>query len=480
MSATVSSTNYRALPLARPLAKLISRLRSSDRGQMLRATLVITALVVAVKACTLAKEMAVARWFGAADALDAFYVALVLPTYLMTVVGDTFNAAFIPTYIEVREKEGAQAAERLLSSIAAFDLAVLIGAAIVLALLHTWLLPLLGSSFGPKKLALTGSLFFMLLVWLSLGGLNSLWRAALNARGHFALTALVPALTPLVVLVLLVIAGSIWGVYALAIGTIVGVCAELALTGYALSIGGGAGLLPWWHGFDSSVRKVLGQYAPLVAGGVLMASTVLVDQAMAAMLGKGSVSALNYANKLVGIPLNLGIYSVSIVVFPTFSLLTAKEDWPGLRRALKFYSFLLAIITIPLTLALCFFSKPLVGLLFHGGAFTEQDVQLVGRVAALLCIQVPFYSIGVLYVRAISALKRNQILMWGTTISVVINVVLNYLFMKVLGLPGIALSTSAVYAISCFYLWLMLTRTLKHHESAAQSNYVATAANSVL
>jgi putative peptidoglycan lipid II flippase len=133
-----------------------------------------------------------------------------------------------------------------------------------------------------------------------------------------------------------------------------------------------------------------------------------------------------------------------------------------------------------LTLALCFFSKPLVGLLFHGGAFTEQDVQLVGRVAALLCIQVPFYSIGVLYVRAISALKRNQILMWGTTISVVINVVLNYLFMKVLGLPGIALSTSAVYAISCFYLWLMLTRTLKHHESAAQSNYVATAANSVL
>ena len=447
---------------------------------MLRATVIITGLVVAVKACTLVKEMAVARWFGAADALDAFYVALLLPTYLMTVVGDTFNAAFIPTYIEVREKQGTVAAERLLSSIAAFDLAVLVGAALVLALLHSWLLPLLGSSFGPGKLALTGSLFFMLLVWLSLGGLSSLWRATMNARGHFALTALVPALSPLTILVLLVIAGHLWGIYALAIGTIIGVCAELTVSGYTLWLGGGAGLLPWWHGFDPSVRKVLGQYAPLVAGGVLMASTVIVDQAMAAMLGKGSVSAINYANKLIGIPLNLGIYSVSIVVFPTFSLLTAKEDWPGLRRALRFYTLLLAGLTIPLTIGLAFFSRPLVALLFHGGAFTEHDVRLVANVAALLCIQVPFYSIGVLYVRAISALKRNQILMWGTTISVCINVALNYLFMKILGLPGIALSTSVVYAISCFYLWLMLGRALREHEVAIATPYVVDPANSAV
>ena len=67
---------------------------------------------------------------------------------------------------------------------------------------------------------------------------------------------------------------------------------------------------------------------------------------------------------------------------------------------------------------------------------------------------------------AIQALKRNQILMWGTLISVSLNITLNYLFMKVMGLPGIALSTSVVYAVAFCYLGFMLKRLIRKHEAA--------------
>jgi putative peptidoglycan lipid II flippase len=309
-----------------PLARRIARFRESASGRMLTVTCTVTSLVLLVKACTLIKEMVIARRFGAGDALDAFYVALVLPTFLMNVVGDSFNAAFMPTYIEVRERDGTRAAECLLSSIAVIDLVVLVAVALVLATLHGWLSPLLGSSFGPSKLALARTLFLVLLMWLSISGLSTLWRAALNAHEHFALTALVPILSPLTILIVLAVAGTFCGVYALAAGTVLGMAAELMVSGCALRLSGSI-VIPRWYGFDASVRKVLSQYAPVVAGSLLMGSTVLVDQSMAAMLGRGSVSALNYANKLLGIPLNLGIYSVSIAVFPTFSLLSAKEDW---------------------------------------------------------------------------------------------------------------------------------------------------------
>ena len=56
--------------------------------------------------------------------------------------------------------------------------------------------------------------------------------------------------------------------------------------------------------------------------------------------------------------------------------------------------------------------------------------------------------------------------MWGTPISVFANVALNILFMRIIGLPGIALSTSMVYAISCGYLCLMLFRALRQNERA--------------
>jgi putative peptidoglycan lipid II flippase len=84
----------------------------------------------------------------------------------------------------------------------------------------------------------------------------------------------------------------------------------------------------------------------------------------------------------------------------------------------------------------------------------------------MFCLEIPFYSIAILYVRGIYSLKRNHLILWGTLISVAVNVVLNILFMRIIGLPGIALSTSAVYAINCGYVCLVFFRALRRNESA--------------
>jgi len=81
-----------------------------------------------------------------------------------------------------------------------------------------------------------------------------------------------------------------------------------------------------------------------------------------------------------------------------------------------------------------------------------------------------------LYVRAIASLKRNHILLWGTVISVCVNALLNVIFMKIMGLPGIALSTSAVFLVTSTYLGLMLYHALRSEE-ALQPSY-AMAVNS--
>jgi hypothetical protein len=58
--------------------------------------------------------------------------------------------------------------------------------------------------------------------------------------------------------------------------------------------------------------------------------------------------------------------------------------------------------------------------------------------------------------------------MWGTLISVSANVGLNLFFMKIIGVPGIALSTSVVLAVSCVYLSIVLFRTLRQNERASE------------
>ena len=446
------------------VAGKIRRMNDSVNGRIFTAAVIIAALASVVKVVSLAKEMLIARIFGAGDALDAFYVAILLPSFLSSIIVNSFGSAFVPTCIQVRETEGDLAAQRLFSTVAALNLAALLGLTVFLAVTAQWLLPIIGSGFGPEKLALTRTLFFISLGLLLLTGLSMLWRAMLNARECFALSALAPIMYPVIVLIAIVASSGSRRIYALALGSVLGTLGELAMAGYGLWRRG-IPIIPRWYGLTGPVRQVLRQAAPAVAGALLVGSNTLVDQSMAAMLGSGSVAALNYANKLISLLLSIGVSSLATAVLPSFSRLSANQDWAGLRRVLNTYTRLVALVTVPLTVALIIFSEPLIATFFQGGAFSRQDAHLVARVQSLLFLQLPFYAIGMLYVAAINSLRRNQILIWGTTISISVNVLLNFLFMRIFGLPGIALSTSCVLLVAFLYLRFMLMLTLKEHEA---------------
>jgi putative peptidoglycan lipid II flippase len=454
--------------VSRRLVRMTRAFGESASGRIFTATVLVAGFSTLVKAVTLVKEMLIARCLGTSDALDAFYMAFLLPNFLSSVIMVSGNAALIPAYIEVERRDGADEARRLFSSFVALSLVFLCILSVVLAVLQRWMLPVIGYGFGPAKLALTRLLFLILIASIWLSGLNALWRAALNAHECFALTAIAPIATPVIIAVLLITSRPASRVYALTFGLVLGTVGELAIAGYGLRVCN-IPLLPRWHGLNSALRRAFAQTWPIMAGSLIMGSTALVDQSMAASLGPGGVSALNYANKLLSMLLAIGLTSLSIAVLPAFSKQTASSDWSGMRAVLSTYRRGILLVSSLLTVLLIAYSRPIVELFFQGGAFSRESADLVSRVQILLVLQLPFYATGILYVNAIQALKRNAILMWGTLISVSLNATLNYLFMKVLGLPGIALSTSVVYVAAFFYLGFMLERVIKEREADTES-----------
>ena len=407
-----------------------------------------------------AKELVVANQFGTGDVLDAFLIAFLLPSFAINVVMGSFNAALIPTFIHVRENEGLEKAQQLFSSVTVWNTVVLVIVSVLLAMASSFILPILGSGFSPEKQALTRSIFFVLLPILAISGLGITWAAVLNASERFALVAISPMIKPIVTVALLVVMGKIWGIYALAAGTVGGVVLEAGLLAWGVRRRG-FHLVPRWHGLTPPMKKVINQYMPMVAGAFLMTSTSLIDQSMAAMLGPGSVSTLNYAGKAVTLILGVGSISLGTAVFPHFSRMVAVYDWAGIRYTLKTYTYLILLVTIPLTLILVFFSESLVRFFFERGAFTSADTWRVSQVQALFLLQVPFYLLGILMVRLISSLKMNRILMQAAIINLFLKITFNYLLMQRLGAAGIALSTTLVYVVSFIYCSIMLYKQIK-------------------
>ena len=407
-----------------------------------------------------AKELAVARWFGRGDALDAFLIAFLLPSFLVNLVAGSFNAAMIPTFIQVREREGKEAAQRLFSGVMVVSLGLLVGVSVVVGVLAPYFLPLMGSGFSPAKLMLTRRLLYALLPFIALSGLAVAWTAILNAGEHFGLPALSAILTPLSIIAFLLLLGKAWGIYTLALGTVTGVGLQAAVLGWLLRERG-IRLEPRWYGWDPNLRKVIGQYAPALAGTLLMGSTELVDQSMAAMLEPGSVAALNYARKIVSLFIVVGATPLGTAALPYFSQMVANQDWSGCRHTLKVYSRLIVLVTVPITLGLVVFSHPLIRIVFQRGAFTAADTGVVSRVQAFLSLQIPFYFLSNLGVRLVSALKRNWVLMVIAGVNMVVNIILNLILMRYIGVAGIALSTSFVYLVSCALVYASIAKSLQ-------------------
>ena len=428
----------------------------SANRRVFGALVIVGACTVLVKLVAFLKDAVVAYQFGTGDALDAFLIALVLPQFAITLVGGSLNVALIPTYIQVQEREGRNAANQLMSSATVITALFLVTLSIVLALTATHILPLLASGFSDEKLALSHSIYLVLLCTLILHGLGTAWGAVLNAMNRFTLVATVPIITSLVTLAAVLALTRSYGAHALALGTVGGALIETGLIGWWLTREG-VSILPRWGGVTPAVRQVLRQYFPMIAGAFLMGGTSVVSQSMAAMLDPGSVSALAYGSKVTNMLLGIGATAVSTAFLPHFSRLVAVADWGGLRHTITTYARLLLMVTIPITALLIYFSEPLVAILFQRGAFTEENTRIVASAQAMYLLQVPVYIVGMLFVRLVSALKANHLMMWTNVLNLSLCIVLTHVLSQWWGVAGIALATSIIYLVNtCVLSWMVL------------------------
>jgi putative peptidoglycan lipid II flippase len=434
--------------------------RSTNRSILLAAA-IVGSMTLIVKAAAFVKDLIVAHNFGVSRELDAYLIAFVLPQFAINVVAGAFHTSLVPTYIEVRDREGQEAAQELFAAVMARALLILLACAVLLAVMGPVILPVIGSGFDSDTLSLSRNMFFMTLPAVIISGMGVIWGAVLNAHDKFALAALAPLAVPVVTLLLVLLTYQTLGVYALALGLVLGFTIQAALLAWSLRQRN-IKLRPVWHTPQKeAVRIVMQQFLPAAAGTIIASSTELVDQSMAASLGAGSVSALNYGMKLLSFVMGIGATALGIAVLPYFSKMVAERNWAKVKHTYKTYALLIIASTVPIVVIFTVFSEPIVRILYERGRFTPEDTIIVSQIQAALFLQMPFYLTGIMGVRLLSAFRKNQYVSIIALSNLGINIVANYIFSYYLGIVGIALSTSLVYVISSTAIWFVLVRAIK-------------------
>jgi len=449
------------MPAALQETKRTSELMKAEgvHRAILHAAISVGAAGIIVKLVATAKEIAVASVYGRSDAMDAFFAAALIPSLLVNLISESMNQALVPTLVRVREHEGRDQAQQLLSSSMLWMCLLLGVVSALMALLAHGFFPLIASNFPPAKLALSIRLYYDLLPIVLITGIATNCTAILNTLDHFALPALAPAVISVSIICGVPLLGVRFGIWALVYATLAGSLLHAGLVAWMMEAHGYRFRLQW-HGMTEATREVAGQYGPVLLSSVVASGGLLVDQSMAAMLPAGSLSALVYANRFVSVVLTLLAGAVSTAVVPYFSRMIAHRDWAGCRHTLHTWAAITACLSAPVAALLIAIARPLVRIAYQHGRFGPHDTVIVASVLAMYAVQIPFYVTSRVYYRFIVAMRRTDLILYCGIINLGLDIVLNLILMHWFGVAGIALATSLWTASTFFFLWYWSRRLL--------------------
>ncbi len=434
--------------------------------RILRAALSVSAAGVVVKAAAACKEIAVAGVYARTDAMDAFLAAALIPGLLVNLISESMNQALVPTLVRVRETEGHGQAQQLLSSTMLWMCLLLAAASAAMALAAQGFFPLIASHFPAPKLDLSIRLFYALLPVVVITGVATNCTAVVNTLDRFALPALAPMVISASILAGVLTLGSRLGIWAMVWSTLAGSLLH-ALLMIWMMVRNGYRFRLRWYGMNEATRTVGRQYGPVLLSGVVASGGLLVDQSMAAMLAAGSVSALVYANRFVSVVLTLAAGAISTAMVPYFSRSIAHRDWAGCRQMLRTWVRRTAAVSAPVAVLLIAASHAIVRLTYQHGAFSPADTAVVAQVLAMYAIQIPFFVVSRVYYRFLVAMLRTDLVLWCGVVNLGLDVVLNLILMRWLGVAGIALATS-LWSVSTFFFLRYWARVVLSRAALAE------------
>jgi putative peptidoglycan lipid II flippase len=392
-----------------------------------------------------AKAVVLARAFGSGAALDSYLLAFLVPSFLVDVFCGSLVPVLVPKLVELQYWEGQAKAIDFYGYILRRSMWLSCGTAAALAA-GSALVAMLGAGSARLNLHQLGVLTLLMTPILPLAAVANVWRAVLNARGSFVIPAFTVTLTPTVIILCILLSRASPGTWLLAAGTSLASLAEVVVLGMGLR-SAGLPILPQQPEGNFSLTVVRNEYRYLAAVTAMSAGTAVIGQSMAAALGAGSVSILNYGTRLAGVLMAIGPAALGVTILPRFSYMAASRDWESLKQSL--WRILSGSLLLAGTAAafLIVFSIPIVRLTLQRGAFTAADTRAVASVQAYSLLQLPFIVGITILMRVLSALKANRAMLPFSVAALVMSTGLNYALMARYGVAGIALAASSVQAL---------------------------------
>jgi putative peptidoglycan lipid II flippase len=417
---------------------------------------------LASRALGLFREVLTAKYFGATSVLDAYNAAYTLANLARQLLAEgALSASFVPVFSRVHKREGEGAAKSLASQVLTIMLLVCPLAVLIGVLCSPLLVRIVAPGFDADQSSLASSLTKALFPFLMIVSLGALAMGILNSVGSFFVPAVAPAASNLAFIIILLAFSRNISIWTMAAAVLIGGACNMALQ-WGMAWHKGYPPMPAKPDFSNpDLRQMLSLFLPYAAGLSLNQINPVISRMLGSYLGDGVISVLNYADRVIQLPLGIFVIAISQAVLPMLSRLE-PDDTAGfqlfIRDALRFNLF----IVLPAALAIIMLARPIVHILYVRGQFGEWAWTATAGALACYAAGLPGMACNTVLMRALYARSLPKAAVKVTIFTVCANLVLGIVLRRWFSHMGLALGTSLAFTGASFFGACQIRRNIGH------------------
>lgn len=430
----------------------------AEKKSILRTTLLVMPALFVFRAGELFLPLVLAYWLGRTAAMDVYFFAWAVFAFAGSLVFSAFkDSPLVPVLAEERIARPKEVPP-LLGTV----------------LLHTWILGgalavLIGGfalgwfafRYHGAEFTLAAWMVLPFTVYLVVMATRTFFNALLSVERQFVVQPVASGLGMLINIAVLAAFHSRVGVGLVPVAALAGEAVVAALLAwYAIRIVGVKIELGLTR--PRALVKIAGLIMHEVGGGAVTRVNPVVDQLMAGLSGiVGAGTMLRYSGDVALVPTSLLQAALLPVLLSHLSDDFARRDLTTFRRTVVRSLTTVTALLLVATAIFWTFRAPILRFVFLRG---EMDAEGVDRMIRLL----PYHLVGLapfgallVLARAHVALKNSGIMIGMGLLNAGCNAAFNVVLLKLLGLEGIALSTSCVHLAIAVVFWFQFEKRLE-------------------
>lgn len=422
-----------------------------NESSLIKSTFIIMIVSVIGRAVGFIRDMLIAQGFGAGMYTDAYNIAVTIPETIFTLIGLAISTAFLPMLSKIRAKNGKKEMYDFANNVINILFMVSMLFFVVSSIFSEAIVHILADGFSQEALILATRLTRITLLNILFLSINACFTSLLQVNEDFVIPSILGLFFNLPMIVYLLIFKS-YDIVGLTIANVIGNFLRVAVQLPSL----------FSHGYrfkffinikDKRIHEILILIIPVVIGAGANSLNMIIDKKIASSLSVGSISALDYGQKLIVFINAIITTSIINVVYPIMANMRNNGDENGFIETVKKSIIYLAILLIPITVGILIFGREIVQIVYGRGQFDEYAVKLTSLALVGYGFGVFFTGMRDVLNSTLFSIGKTKITTFNGIVGVVFNILFNIILSKYFGIFGIAIASVISMIITSLLLF---------------------------